>query len=475
MGNLASNVESGLGRRSYWKGKAVSREIFDSNLLNLLREASRNGNQIIVDSVRLKASHANIARLAGVDRSTITLAIKRLSERNLISSSEEESRSETAHQKEYDVSYEDFLTNPLIQKFVDSVGTHKSRLIFLPVMYRILTGRARSDFKCSPENLTKEIAEQFISQTEKETGKRCKKSYVMALRHLLVLNGVMLHRGRETLLAGEKRNFGAYGLIGAGKVWENRVFEIARFFRQKSYTDALAFMSISLNAFPRPRASIKVRISDFNFEGRGEPFKASIWESKTGSDGKAWRKRFITKEICEILFDYSHSHRERIHLFLDGNFDVSAKRFDESSFVKTFEDQLTQKFLEAYSEIGLISKNREDWKGYQLKTESWYLSHKPLYSFRHIGAHYILRRIGYGKAGLLAAQGWDDPSMLTKVYAAVSEEEIDSAYGIFHRDGVPCRCCSEKFKNIGEMERHIVMSHWIKIGEAKTLAQVIAS
>ncbi len=230
--------------------------------------------------------------------------------------------------------------------------------------------------------------------------------YSKALRKFLSSNDKPLPENIGGNLSGKKENYGAYSTV---KLSDTEYFAALKFMGEidDGHNDEWrALTAFTHDAYPRPSTTMK-------YEYLMKPVEKVVDDVVTlrladriyePKQTKHFPKWVFRKESVDALQYVSHGKRLINHI---GHVDAK----------KLFAKHLR----EFYHSIGKMELNKKYMKG--IDVEPYYFNERPIHSLRHSGAHFSMRNSGFN-ATVVQKFGWDDPAMITQVYAEMADEEI---------------------------------------------------
>lgn len=305
--------------------------------------------------------------------------------------------------------------------------------------WKMCTGRIVPTFKCRPEHWTPETTEQFIAAWKQHSGTdRLAWGVRQLLRHFheYVLKKPVTDAQKSLLgLDGTKDNAGVYNHV---KLSKQQIEALVDYFMQKGDIEAAALAAFSIETFGRSEAIFKAATGTMvltprtlycaqvsgdpepNFdpvavrqmriisamnpnivsikELHDEVFEGTLKEFKT--EHAPWPKYIVDQQCVSVFKEYQATRKGRATYFGKDGEKFHAFNVRTNALMRA-----------AYRELGVLHSSHPE-----QFTAEWYFNAKPCYTFRHVGAHIWLERLG-GSYEALSEMGWEDVAIPKKYYA----------------------------------------------------------
>ena len=134
----------------------------------------------------------------------------------------------------------------------------------------------------------------------------------------------------------------------------------------------------------------------------------------------------ITKRIADRVYEQKQKQHFPKWIFRKQSLEAleyipKGKRIINHLGIKSTGGLFAKHLREFYHSIGKMELGKKYMKG--IDREPYYFNERPIHSLKHSGAHFSMKNSGFN-ATVVQKFGWDDPAMITQVYAEMADEEI---------------------------------------------------
>jgi len=353
-------------------------------------------NQLILDGKLIKDEKTGYASITG----------KPLSENNKqIFSKSDFIENHTSVKKLW--SYYKYSSNP--SGYITALQVVCNTLCVEPEMFLISFDESNNLFeKFVDKHRNKEtVYHNKITKIQNHSGFEIShKRYSDSIRRYMLINNISIPPNNQGYLSGKKENFGIYSKVQLSDKEYTQLLDFMGNINDGHNLEWQVLVILSHDSFMRPNTAINYK---FNLQNKKiildgiecDYYTDDVYEKKQKKHFPKWIFRKESKDILDKIPE---------------NFTI-LKHLPISKKQKQFANHLR----DFYISINKIERGQV----YQkiIDNNKFYLSTRPINTLRHSGAHYTMRSCGYN-ANTVGMFGWDDESIISKVYASTTPDKL---------------------------------------------------